>query len=267
LICGHAVRDRLKPDAAFIAKSAGAFAGTVLVVWPAALFKLSFVKSYLFMAYLAVFRKGAWGTDISVAGTWWMRFVTSPVPWILVALSIFLLATRRLAWPPVVLPFAIYSVSMFLAIFRVNTEIPRYVLPLIPGIVPLTAFTIGLWMARFRPAIRYGAVAVIATAMFLTTYQQLQGRYPETDPKAFALLNLIRHNDLARKRLLVPHFDLPMVHYYFPEAHVKSYSTEAEIPGELRGQSFDAVICPDYLIQTVLTFTNSRMPCQLSSRP
>jgi hypothetical protein len=36
---------------------------TVLIVWPGAIIKLSFVKAYLFMAYLAVFRKGAWATS------------------------------------------------------------------------------------------------------------------------------------------------------------------------------------------------------------
>ncbi len=88
------MRERLKPDVAFAAKSIGVFVGVVLVVWPAAIFKLSFLKAYLFMAYLAVFRKGAWGSNIGIAGTWWLRFATTPVPWILLAAAVVILAVR-----------------------------------------------------------------------------------------------------------------------------------------------------------------------------
>ena len=57
LICGYAVRDRLKPDLPFALKSIATFLAVVLVIWPAAIYKLSFVKAYLFMGYLAIFRK------------------------------------------------------------------------------------------------------------------------------------------------------------------------------------------------------------------
>src|SRR5258708_20896918 len=78
LICGHATRDRLKADLRFAAVSAGTFVVAVVLIWPGAIFKLSFAKASLFMAYLAVFRKAAWGSDISVLGTWSLLSVTSP---------------------------------------------------------------------------------------------------------------------------------------------------------------------------------------------
>lgn len=243
LICGHAVRERLNPDLGSAARSIAAFLVPVLLIWSAAIFKLSFVKAYLFMGYLAIFRKGAWGSDISVAETWWLRFVTTPVPWILLAGAVFILLYRRGAeWSPALVPFAIYAVSMCLAILRVNTEFPRYVLPLFPAVVLLAAFTFGLFLSRFRPALCYATVGLISAAMFLTTFPQARRLHREPDPKAFAMLTLIRRNDLSRKRLLVPYGDLPTIHYYFPGSHPRSYRNVRAVPDELRHGSFDGVL-------------------------
>jgi len=215
LICGHAIRDRLRPDLRFAAISAGTFVTTVILIWPGATFKLSFVKAYLFMAYLAVFRKAAWGSNISVR--------------------------RRTIWSSVLFPFVVYAISMFLAIFRVNSDLPKYVLPLWPAIVLIAAFILGLWLARFKPASRYVAIAVIFAAMVLTTLPHIEPRL-SSDPWDDSILGLLRTGGLAHKRLLVPQGTVPMVHYYFPEARFKGYVAASEIAEELRSGSFDGVI-------------------------
>jgi hypothetical protein len=244
-ICGFVVRDRLKPNFRLAAISIGVFGGTVLLIWPGAIFKLSFVKIYLHMAYLAVYRKAAWGSNISVAETWWLRFVTSPVPWILLAVAVYLLITRRRSlWSPLLLPFAIYGAAIFLAIFRVNADIPRYVLPLYPAVVSIVAFTLGRWLAGFKPAVRIGAVVVICGAMAATTLQSVVERRPRPDPRRYSMLDLVRSENLSRKRLLVPQGDLPMVHYYFPETRLKGYLNESDISAALRGAPLDGVIYP-----------------------
>ena len=69
LVCGYLLRERLKPDMAFAARTIGWFVATVLTLWPGAILKLSFVKAYLFMAYLALFRHGAWGAGATVGET------------------------------------------------------------------------------------------------------------------------------------------------------------------------------------------------------
>ncbi len=240
LICGHLIREQLKPSLSLAVKSAGAFLIPILIVWPAAIFKLSFVKAYLFMAYLAVFRKNAWGSDVTVWQTWLLRFETSPIPWIMLAFAIVLLLMRRVPWSPILLPFAIYAVSMFLAILRVNTETPRYILPLWPAIVILGAFTTAIWLVEFRPAVRYAAVAAITLAMFLTSYRVLQERHPIHDPNAYAMLDMIRQKHLTDKTLLVPAGDLPMIHYYFPHTRLKAYHDPSEIPNDI--SAFDSVI-------------------------
>lgn len=243
LICGHLVRDRLKPDIAFAAKSAGVFLLTALLVWPGGILKLSFVRAYAFMAYLALFRKNAWGTNISVGGAWWLRIVLSPVPWILLALGALLLISRRLKWSPVLAPFAIFFVSMFLAVFRVNADAPRYALTIMPGLVLFASWAAGLWLTRFRTPIRAGAMALIMTAMLLTTVRGIRFYgFQREAPDAFALLNFIRQNHLTDKKMLAPHDDLPTIHYYFPHTRLAPYADVAEIPAQLQSGTFDGVL-------------------------
>ena len=64
-VCAYIERRALQVGWSFIGRSVALFMATVLVIWPAAIFKLSVVKSYLFMAYLALFRKAPWGTSAS----------------------------------------------------------------------------------------------------------------------------------------------------------------------------------------------------------
>jgi len=249
LICGHLVRDRLHLDVPFALKSLGAFIGTVLIVWLGAVLKLSFVKAYAFMAYLALFQKNAWGANISVAGAWWMRFVLSPVPWALVAIAAVLLISRRLAWTPVLTPFAVFFVAMFLAIFKVNADAPRYALPIMPGVVLLGAWTVALWLVKFPNSVRMGGVAVVLVAMALTTLRGI-GIYPlREDPKSYALLDLIRQDHLEDKKLLVPHDDLPIVHYYFPQTRLTPYRDPSTVAAQLATGAYDGALYepPRYL--------------------
>ncbi len=243
VIYAYLVRDRLKPSVSFAAKSVAVFLGVVAVFWPGAIFKLSFVKAYLFMAYLAVFRKGAWGSSVGVAGTWWLRFITNPVPWILLAIALVLLiARRRQIWSPLLLAPGIFCVVMFLAILKVNTETPRYILPLYPGIVLLTAFTLGLWLARYKAKLGDAAVILICFAMFAASFQQLVRHRPRPNPNAFALVDLLRAKDGGRKKLLVPHGDVPLIHYYFPGARLTSYLNKSDIGPALELDGVDAVV-------------------------
>ncbi len=130
---------------------------------------------------------------------------------------------------------------MFLAIFRVSSDFPKYVLPLWPAIVLIVAFTLGVWFAGFKPVPRYVAVSAVCVAMVLTTFPHLEPRL-SPDAANDAMLELLRTGDLSHKRLLVPQGAVPMVHYYFPEARFKGYVAASEIPGELHNGSFDGVI-------------------------
>ncbi len=241
LICGHLLRARLKPGWAFAAKTIGLFVVTVLVLWPGALLKLSFVKAYVFMVYLAVFRPGAWGPDATIAGTWWLRLADSPVPWLLAAFAVvYFVKWRREA--TVLIPFAVFSVIMAAALFPVKTGMARYTLPLWPGLVLFGAFATGLALAKKSTAIRYTAIAIISAAMLATSWPSLRADLPVANSRAEAMLALIHDHGLARKTLLVPHDDVPMIHYYFAGAHLRQYYDDSAIPQQIRDGGIDGVI-------------------------
>jgi hypothetical protein len=247
LLCGWMERETLKPDWGLAVRSLGAFAGTVLVCWPAAVLKLSPVKSYLFMAYLAAYRRAAWGDELTFGATWSLRLLNSPVPWILLATGIVYVlvkrdAAKRAAPARMLTPFAIFSVLMFLATFRVTTSVPRYELPLLPGIVPLGSFATALMLARWTPGRRYAALAVICAAMMLTSWPAIRRELSDPVQQTDILLSLLREHGSGPRAMLIPHEHLPMVHYYFPEMQFRTYYDETEIGPQIRGGNIGGVI-------------------------
>jgi hypothetical protein len=241
LICGYIARERLRPDLPFAARSIAAFLATVLIIWPAAVFKMSFIKAYFFMTYLAVFRPGAWGADLSIGETWRLRFVNSPVPWVvLTAALVFFFKGRAKA--AALIPPAVFSALMFLNTLPVKTDLPRYTLPLFPAVVLFAALSTGLVADRWRPSWRFAAVVLICAAMLATSWPKVRTRMPVQNRRAEAVLALVRVNSLPPKILLVPHEDIPMVHYYFPASRFKTYYDESAIPDLARKGSIDGVI-------------------------
>ena len=70
-------RRKLRPDKAWAIRSVLLFLGIAAALWPIGLLRFNFLKSYLFMAYLALFRHNAWG-DVSLGETWRLRLAGSP---------------------------------------------------------------------------------------------------------------------------------------------------------------------------------------------
>jgi hypothetical protein len=246
LLCAWIARATLNPDWGLALRSLGAFAGTVFICWPASVLELSPVKSYLFMAYLAVFRRAAWGDELSFGATWTLRLLNSPVPWLLLAAGVVYFFRERRAGTQgtaaILMPFAIFSVLIFLATFRVTTNVPRYELPLLPGIVPLGSFATALILTRWPPGRRYAALAVICAAMMITSWRAIRRELPDPVQQTDMILSLLREHGSGPRAMLVPHEHLPMVHYYFPEMQFRTYYDESEIASQIRDGNITGVI-------------------------
>jgi hypothetical protein len=241
LICSCLLRERLQPDWAFAAKSVGLFVGSVFVLWPGALLKLSFIKAYLFMAYLALLRHDAWGAGVSLGETWRIRLIQSPLPWVLAAVgAVYFLRHRRET--RVLLPVAIFTIAMAAALARVNTSMARYTLPMWPGVVLFGAFATGVMLANWKPVARAAAVAGLCVVMLATSWPDLRRNLPRRDTRSEAMFALVREQGLAAKNVLVPHEDLPMLHYYFAGSRFKSYYDESTIPERERNGGIDGAI-------------------------
>lgn len=249
LICGHLERARLRPDWPLVRNSLLALAAPVILFWPGGVYKLTFVKSYLAMAYLAVFRKAAWG-DITFLGSWSARLSSMPVEWALILVSVALyFGYRHLPGRRVALPFLIFGVLMLLAVIRVNALGPRYVTPFVPPLLVFSGITlagvISGWKARLP---RWSALAAIVLLVFLDTGRQAN-RAVAADARAVDLLSTIRRHGWDGKALLIPHEDVPVLHYYFPGARLRGYLDAAAIPGDLARDRFDGVIYPGYPVR------------------
>jgi hypothetical protein len=215
LVSGYEERRRIS-----VPRSCLVFFTTVFVVWPAAIYKLSFVKGYLFMAYLALFRKSPWGNE-GFLETWQERIVSSPLEWgaVLASVIIYFRAggERRLSFPLVV-----YAVLMVAATARILTSTRRYELLFMPALGIFAA----LALARFCGGLsRRSVMAAMALffGLFAVNEYRLCTRNNNPDPRAVAVLNYIRQSGLQDRPLLVPQVDLPMIHYYFPRAHLRGY--------------------------------------------
>ncbi len=256
LICGHLERDRLLGAdgwGAFVqlaGRSLAAFVAPVLLLWPAGLYKLNFIKSYLFMAYLAVFRKGAWG-DVTFAQTWASRFKAMPVEWAALALALILFFCGRFfRWRD--LPgrrqmsvFLIFGAIMLAVVFRVNSTGIRYVLPFFPALMVFTGCVLASAMSGWKAPVRWTLAMLLAALVFVDTARQVNGHAPEISRQSLALLDAIRDPRWQGKTLLVPQDDVPTLHFYFQDIQFRGYTDASAIPARLSAQHFDGVVYPN----------------------
>jgi len=243
-ICGYIERDRLNVDWRLTARSIALFIATVLIVWPAAIFRLTFVKSYLFMAYLALARKGSWG-NIGFFRTWGNRILSSPLEWAVIAFALILYLRRpwqkdnRFAYP-----FLIYSLLMLAATARVLSDSARYSLPFMPALDLFAGGILAQFLASLRRPAAFGIAGVLVVGLCATAAYEAFSHPVKPDPHPAAVLEHIRRANLTNKALLVPQGDLPMIHYYFPATRLRGYYTPQPVPSDLEGFAPDAILYP-----------------------
>ena len=241
-VCCFAERRRLNADFSFIARSILLFLVTVLIVWPGAVLKLSFLKAYAFMAYLAVYRKGAWGT-VGLAETWWIRFSNSPLEWILIATAV-VLFFRNGKGPTSVRAAAFFGFTMVLYTLRVYSEAPRYALAFLPAFEVFAGLTLAGAIASLPASIRVPVILAMCAALFFNTLLRVHPFPPAADASAEAILRCVRESHFEDKSLLVPQGYLPMLHYYFPKARLQGYLEDAPPLNALDGAHLDGVMFP-----------------------
>ena len=247
-LCAFIERRSLQVGWPLVGSSIAVFLATVLLIWPSALFKLSMVKSYLFMAYLALFRKSPWG-NVGFFGTWGGRFLNSTLEWVLVALAVILFFRRRsVKENRLAYPILIYSAVMLLATARVLSETARYSLPFMPALDLFAGLTLAPFLASLRRPVSLGiAGLLVASAVF-----QVSTHPYHSVARPSAVLDSIRQAKLTDKTLLVPQDDLPMIHYYFPSTRLRGYYTDEPAPSDLKDFRADGILFPGYPIRLEL---------------
>jgi hypothetical protein len=247
--CAYLERERLKADWRFAVRSLLLFAATVLVIWPTAFLKLSFIKAYFFMAYLAVFRKSPWGNE-GFLETWSRRLADSPVEWALVlAGAVLFVRYRRMKNRRLVYPFVIFGLLAVAATLRITTGTARYGLVFGPALDLAAGFMVAAWLVSLRRALAYAVLAVLCVGLFWNSQHQLSVHARVPNPRPAAVLAYIPEHQLQNKALLVPQGDLPMIHYYFPLTRLRGYYENSPGASELEGFMADAILYPGYPVR------------------
>jgi hypothetical protein len=251
VITGFVERRSLSADWPFVLKSAMVFLGAVLAMWPAAVFKLSFAKSYLFMAYLAMFRKAPWGNE-GLLETWGVRIADSPLEWAAVLASLIVyFRLRSSAGMRLLYPILTGAALMVLATLRITNSTARYSLLFMPALDIFAALTLIPFFATLSRRATYAALALVCGLMALNEYR-IFAHSNLPDPRPRSVLNAIRESRLENKTLLVPQDDLPMIHYYFPEAALKGFlGADPKVSGDNSSKP-DGVLYPGFPIRLTL---------------
>jgi hypothetical protein len=237
LICCCVERARWRVDRKFAAKSLGLFLGTVLVAWPAAILRLSFIKSYAVLAFLAASRGAAWGTA-GFAETWRTRFFGSPLEWLLIAAGLVMWAGAK---GRNLYPVALFAVITLAATLRVLTVTPRYSLGFVPALDLLAGLALVPVLGPFRRPAGY-AVAALAVGLYGDAWYRAVHRPHNPNPRSAAVLSYVHQNKLENKAILAPQADVPALHYYFPNMRLRGYFGPAPSATERAAFSDPAII-------------------------
>lgn len=221
LICGWRQRRALAVDWKFACKTIALFLATVMLLWPAALLKLNAAKAYLFMAYLAFYRKAPWG-DIGFLGTWRLRLLLSPVEWFLILVGIVLLIrNRRSLEARAVEPFVWFSALMMLVLAKVNTDVPRYSTPFMPALDVIAAWMIAARLATFRPALRTVSAGAVVGLIGISSWLAVRRPVSKDEPRLRSAIGQVRTQ--GNSPVVVPQSVMPEFHYYSPTAQLRPF--------------------------------------------
>jgi len=199
-ICGVIERGIFRADLQFAAKSLALFLVTVLAVWPAAMLRLSFVKAYAVMAYLALMRESPWG-HVGFIETWRARIFESPVEWSLIAIAL-LWGFRRRA--PAFYPIGLFAALMLLATARVFSITPRYALAFMPALDLLAGLTLLPTLGPLRRPASLAVVALAVAGLYGIAWFQVAHRPRNSNPRSAAVVTYIHQNALENKLVLAP---------------------------------------------------------------
>jgi Dolichyl-phosphate-mannose-protein mannosyltransferase len=242
-ICGFVERRRWQVDGRFVAQSAGTFLATVLIIWPAAILRLSFMKAYAVLAYLALMRE-PWG-HVGFIDTWRARILDSPFEWALILLGVMLwIGNRRRS----IYPIGLFATLMLLATLRVLTSTPRYALVFVPALDLLAGLALVPSLGPLRRPASFAVVALAVAGLYVNACYQVVNQPRNPNPRSAAVQTYIHQNELQNKAILAPQADLPALHYYFPGMRLRGYFGEAPTAADRVGFAADAILpAPDLL--------------------
>jgi uncharacterized membrane protein len=202
-ICGIVERSVFGADLRFVAKSLALFLATVLAVWPAAILRLSFVKAYAVMVYLATMRVDPWG-HAGFIETWRARVFESPLEWSLIMIAVLLGFRNRGKDAPRFYPIGLFAALMIVATLGVLTSTPRYSLTFMPALDLLAGLTLLPYRGPLRRPASLAVVALAFAGLYGIAWFQVARQSHNSNPRSAAVVTYIHQIAPENKLDLAP---------------------------------------------------------------
>jgi len=134
---------------------------------------------------------------------------------------------------------------MLAATMRVTTGSPRYALLFEPALDIFAGCILAVYLTRFkRPTMAALVVVILGLVLFTETWVNLKRNPVGSDARISSLLAYVRENHLESSRMLVPQMDVPTLHYYFPNLHLRGYTDNIPDLSTLRDGHADGLLYP-----------------------
>jgi hypothetical protein len=225
----------------FFLISGACFFAPLAALWPGGMLKLSFVKGYLFLAYLILTRPETYG-NLSLKSIWVMRIRESPMEYLLLAtvivVSLFIIKKRLYLMPPL-----IYSLCILVTALRNNSPVPQYFSSLFPPLYLIGVAEIIIFCSGIRRGILTILFMCTSLAFVLNLYFFLKIAPTSLQRMRYEVTSL---NDLRRivsdtTPIFMDRMYVPVAHYYFPRSTIIGYSLERENSAAIFEEMADAL--------------------------
>jgi hypothetical protein len=240
-ICCFVERRPWQADRKFVAKSLALFVATVLAVWPAALIRLSFLKAYAVLAYLAVSRE--FPGNAGLIEIWRDRIFHSPLEWMLILAGVLLWFRNRTGKGTASFyPLGLFAAGMLIATLPVLTVTPRYSLAFVPALDLLAGLALVPSLGPWRRPASFAVVTLVVAGLYGNAWFQAARQPHNPNPRSAAVQTYIHQNKLENKAVLAPQPDVPTLHYYFPGMRLRGYFGPTPTAADRAGFATDAVV-------------------------
>jgi hypothetical protein len=206
-----------------LVKGLAVFLLVCALLWPAGLFKLSMLKAYLLLPYLALMRRDSYFMT-SLTDIWSRRLTGSPLEYAMLfaCLAAGFYALSRFRSRPELSPFVLYAVPILLITFK--NDVDRYMSSAHPALyvvggVVLAERSRRLWSGPLRAAAGGAGFALL----LLNSVRALPPRTAPTLPSQDDTVNFVNSQRDRLRTVLVPAPCVPTMHYYLPDVLVRSY--------------------------------------------
>jgi hypothetical protein len=208
--------------------SAIIFFGSILIIWPGGLLKLSLLKNYTFFVYFTFIRGEEYGAG-TFWSVWWDRISIDPILYILIIVASIIACIKvpRHNW---YLPFLIYPFLMIITTLRNTSISPTYISSLFPPLYVLVAVILCNHLKYLSKPL-YIAIIWLIIPFFLykihydfIPYQTKRAEYTPFKN----VVNYLSANRFENKKFIIDWRILPTLNFYLPHGHFSSYNSSSK---------------------------------------